>query len=151
LLTLKTKGDSDGGALSFRVKNGTAKGCSIKGDSITAKSAGTCIVTATRQARGAAPKVSSKPVAIHFDLTLTIDFGSRVSSLGTVSMAAIANFAKSLRAGDTVVCTGYAKGDRVLASSRAASVARYLATLVRVHVTMKSVTNGADNKAVLAT
>jgi len=26
-----------------------------------------------------------------------------------------------------------------------------LATLVRVHVTMKSVTNGADNKAVLAT
>ena len=67
LLTLKTKGDSDGGALSFRVKNGTAKGCSIKGDSITAKSAGTCIVTATRQARGVAPKVSSKPVIIRFE------------------------------------------------------------------------------------
>ena len=133
------------------VRDGSATGCAIKGDALSAKSAGTCVVTAIRKARGSTPKVTSKPVAIHFDLTLTIDFGSRVSSLGTFSMAAIANFAKSLRAGDTVVCTGYAKGDRVLASSRAASVARYLATLVRVHVTMKSVTNGADNKAVLAT
>jgi hypothetical protein len=133
------------------VKNGSATGCSIKGDALSAKSAGTCVVIATRKAKGTTPKVSSKPVAIHFDLALTIDFGPRVSSLGTASRAAIANFAKSLRAGDAVICTGYAKGDRVLASSRAAAVARYLATFVTVHVTMKSVTNGADDKAVLAT
>ena len=65
-LKLRTKGDSDGGALSFRVKNGTAKRCAIHGDSLSTRSAGTCVVTATRQAKGLAPKVSSKPTIVRF-------------------------------------------------------------------------------------
>jgi outer membrane protein OmpA-like peptidoglycan-associated protein len=156
-LTLRTKGDPEGGALSFRVKNGTAKSCAINGHSLTAKSAGTCIVTATRRAKGSTPKFSSKPTIVRFEKSkssihsITIDFGAHVNTLNSASKAAIVNFAKPLKNGDTVVSTGYAKGNLALASRRAASVARYLARLVRVHVTLRSVTNGADNKAILAT
>jgi hypothetical protein len=154
-LTLSAKGDPGGGALSFRVSNGTANGCTIKGDSITAKSAGTCIVIATRQARGSTPEVSSKPAIIRFDKSaprtnaLTITFGARVSALSSVSMVRIATFAKSLKNGDWLICTGYAKGDPALATRRAASVARYLISLVKVYVTLRSVTIGADDKAIL--
>jgi hypothetical protein len=137
------------------VSNGTANGCTIKGDSITAKSAGTCIVIATRQARGSTPEVSSKPAIIRFDKSaprtnaLTITFGARVSALSSVSMVRIATFAKSLKNGDWLICTGYAKGDPALATRRAASVARYLISLVKVYVTLRSVTIGADDKAIL--
>jgi hypothetical protein len=154
-LTLVVKGDPHGGALSFRVSNGTAKGCTIKGDAITAKGAGTCIVTATRLASGSTPKVSSKPAIIRFDKiesrtnALTITFGARVSTLSSVSMVGIATFAKSLKNGDWLICTGYAKGDPALATRRAASVARYLISLVKVYVTLRSVTIGADDKAIL--
>jgi iron transport multicopper oxidase len=155
-LTLVVKGDPHGGALSFRVKNGTAKGCAIKGDALTAKSAGTCIVTATRLARGSTPQVSSKPAIIRFDKSaprtnsLTINFGAHVSTLSNVSVVAIATFAKSLKNGDWLICTGYAKGDPALATRRAASVTRYLISLVKVYVTLRSATIGGDNKAILA-
>jgi outer membrane protein OmpA-like peptidoglycan-associated protein len=111
---------------------------------------GTCVVTATRKAKGSTPKVSSKPVDIHFDLSLTIEFAVGSGSLSHAAKAAIANFAKSLRRGDVAVSTGYAKGDRALASKRAASVARYLANFVKVHVTMRSITSGVNNRVVVA-
>jgi len=149
-LILKTRGDGGGGALSFHAKNGSATGCTIKGDALTAKSAGTCVVTATRRSKGSTPKVSSKPVTIAFDLTLSIVFSARSSSLSHVEVTAIADFAKSLNSRDTVVCTGYAKGDRALALKRAASVARYLANYAKVHVTTRVVTNRADDRATLA-
>jgi hypothetical protein len=66
-LTLTAKGDSGGGSLSFRVRDGTAKGCSIKGHSLRAKSAGTCIVIATRLAKGSTPKISSRPTTFRFE------------------------------------------------------------------------------------
>ena len=139
------------------MKNGTAKGCAIKGDALTVKSVGTCIVTATRLANGSTPKVSSKPAIIRFDKSaprtnsLTISFGAGVSSLSSLSVVAIATFAKALTKNDTVVSTGYAKGDPALAARRAASVARYLTGLVTVHVTLRSVTFGADDMAILTT
>ena len=131
--------------------------CAINGDSLTAESAGTCVVTATRRAKGLVLKFSSKPTIVRFEKSkssahsITIDFGAHVRTLNSASKAGIANFAKPLKNGGTVVSTGYAKGNLALASRRAASVARYLARLVRVHVTLRSVTNGADNKAILAT
>jgi outer membrane protein OmpA-like peptidoglycan-associated protein len=132
------------------VKNGSATGCTIKGDALSAKSAGTCVVTATRKAKGATPKVTSRRVTIHFDLTIAVAFNAHSSVLSHTAMVAITNFAKSLKRGDAVVCTGYAKGDVALASKRAASVERFLATLVNVHVTMRSITNGANNRVSLA-
>ena len=156
-LTLVVRGDPHGGALSFRVKNGTAKGCAIKGHALTAKSSGTCIVTATRLANGSTPRVASKAAVIRFEKSarrthsLTINFGAGASSLSSLSVVAIATFAKSLTNNDTVVSTGYAKGDPALAARRAASVARYLTSLVAVHVTLRSVTIGAGAKAILTT
>jgi hypothetical protein len=56
-----------------------------------------------------------------------------------------------LTSGESVVVTGYAKGDAALATRRAQSVERTLASRVKVHTTLRSVTNGANNKAILAT
>jgi len=154
-LALRTNGDSGGGALSFRVKDGTAKGCTIKGQLLTAKSTGTCVVTATRRARGATPEISSKPMNIRFDAsasrptTLTISFGAGASVLTTTAMAAIQTFVSRLTTGDAVVCTGYAKGNSELATRRAESVGRYVLNLINVRVTLRSVINGADNKVIL--
>jgi hypothetical protein len=90
-LALSTKGDSGGGALSFRVRDGTAKGCAIKGHSLRATSTGTCIITATRLAKGSTPKISSRPTIIRFEKgaprvkALTTSFGNRSSLLSRAS------------------------------------------------------------------
>jgi outer membrane protein OmpA-like peptidoglycan-associated protein len=143
------------GALSFRVKDGTAKGCTIKGDSLSAKSAGTCVVTAIRQAKGTTPVITSGPTVIRFDKSassakvLTITFAAHSSALDSASEIALKTFATSLNNGDSLLCTGYAKADTALASQRAAVVAQYLTNLVRVHVTLRSVTKVANNLAVI--
>jgi hypothetical protein len=58
-LTLVTSGGSGTGALTFSVTNGTASGCAVSGSSLTAASAGTCRVTATRAADATHLTVSS--------------------------------------------------------------------------------------------
>jgi hypothetical protein len=63
-LTLRTSGDAGGGKVTFRVRNGSATGCALHGSVLSAKSAGTCIVTAVKAARGATRAVSSKPTAV---------------------------------------------------------------------------------------
>jgi len=50
--TLNTSGDASGGSVGCGVINGTATGCAIVGDNLSAKSAGTCVVTATKSASG---------------------------------------------------------------------------------------------------
>jgi hypothetical protein len=49
-LTLATSGGSGTGAVTFTVANGTATGCTITSGALTATTAGTCIVTATKAA-----------------------------------------------------------------------------------------------------
>jgi hypothetical protein len=58
-LALATRGGSGAGAVSFTVKNGTATGCVISGSSLSATSAGTCLVTATKAADATHRAVSS--------------------------------------------------------------------------------------------
>jgi hypothetical protein len=65
-LTLRTSGDGGGGKVTFRVRNGSATGCVLHGSVLSAKSAGTCIVTAVRAARGTTRAVSSKATAVAF-------------------------------------------------------------------------------------
>jgi hypothetical protein len=65
-LTLKTAGDPRGGRVTFRLRKGTAKGCSITGVVLRAKGSGTCVVIATRQASGETPSVTSSPTTITF-------------------------------------------------------------------------------------
>jgi len=47
-LNLTTTGGSGTGAVSYTVTNGTASGCSLNGSALSATSAGTCVVTATK-------------------------------------------------------------------------------------------------------
>ena len=49
-LTLSTSGGSGSGAVSYVVTNGTATGCAISASVLSATSAGTCLVTATKAA-----------------------------------------------------------------------------------------------------
>ncbi len=65
-LTLRTSGDASGGKITYRVRDGSAKGCVLHGAVLSAKSAGTCIVTAERAARGATHAVSSHATVVTF-------------------------------------------------------------------------------------
>jgi hypothetical protein len=60
-LTLVSGGGSGTGAVTFSVTNGTATGCLITNGALTATTAGTCIVTASKAA--AAPYASANSVA----------------------------------------------------------------------------------------
>jgi hypothetical protein len=65
-LVLRTSGDIGGGKITYRVRNGSATGCVLHGLVLTAKSAGTCIVTAERAARAATRAVSSRATVVMF-------------------------------------------------------------------------------------
>jgi outer membrane protein OmpA-like peptidoglycan-associated protein len=107
-------------------------------------------VSAKRLALGSTPAVSSKTVAIHFDISLTVTFAAGASALNGASVSALKQLARSLKNGEVLTSTGYARGDAALALRRATSVARYLESLARVHVTLRSVSNGANNKVILS-
>ena len=51
-LTLTSAGGAGSGAVTFSVTNGTASGCAIVAGVLSATSAGTCLVTATKAASG---------------------------------------------------------------------------------------------------
>ncbi|MGH3732183.1 MAG: hypothetical protein ACRDVC_02205 [Acidimicrobiales bacterium] len=77
-LTLATRGGSGNGAISYSVTNGTATDCAITNGVLTAKTGGTCVVTATKAS--ASPYDSAST-------TLTVQISSAPKALrlrGTV-------------------------------------------------------------------
>jgi len=154
-LTLATSGDTGGGAVTYGVSNGSATGCAISGSSLKATSAGTCVVIATKAANGTNAAVSSPATTITFapkistdsPVTLTVSFAAKSSTLSAESKKALRALATKLVDGASVTIDGYAKSDPVLAKSRAKAVADYLASLVKIHVTLKSVTGVSVDRA----
>ncbi len=65
-LTLSTSGGSGTGAVTYAVNNGTASGCQVSGGSLTANSAGTCLITATKTSDGFYLSESSAATAVTF-------------------------------------------------------------------------------------
>jgi hypothetical protein len=65
-ITLTTTGDSGTGAVTFAVTNGTDTGCSVSGDSLTATSSGTCLVTATQASDSTHLGQSSNVTTVNF-------------------------------------------------------------------------------------
>ena len=155
-LILATSGDPDGGSLSYSVHNGTASGCAIEGGMLSAKSEGTCIVTATKAASGSAPIVSSTATAVTFTakpsvtppLTITINFTSKGSTLNGADKIALSALAKKLTTGEKVTCVGYAEDNAPLALTRAKVVALYLTSRLKVDVTLKEVVTLTANSVV---
>jgi hypothetical protein len=158
-LALSTNGDPGDGSVSFRANNGTATGCAVSGDSLGVKSAGTCIVTATKSAVGTIPAVSSSPTTITFakkittspPQVITVNFGAKSSALSSAAKKALRAFAVGLVRSHSVIYTGYAKGNAMLAKDRAKAVAHYLSSRTSIHLTLKSVTSVAVQRATVTT
>ncbi|MDE3065207.1 MAG: hypothetical protein KGJ36_06010, partial [Acidobacteriota bacterium] len=71
-LTLATGGGSGTGALSYAAMNGTATGCAVTGAALSATSAGTCFVTATKASDSSYLAVSSLPTLVSFSAPATL-------------------------------------------------------------------------------
>lgn len=63
-LTLASSGGSGSGAVSFAVVNGTATGCAVTGGALSASSAGTCVVTASKASDSTYLAVNSTPTTV---------------------------------------------------------------------------------------
>lgn len=148
-IALRTTGDSNGGAISYRVHDGTAAACTLSGAVLRARSAGTCIIVATRAAKGQVPAMSSPKTTITFKaralkeraVALVVKFGPTSNSLSAAMESTLTAFAKKLASSDSVTVTGYAWKDSALAASRAANVARYLSSLISLRIIQKSLSS----------
>jgi hypothetical protein len=155
-LTLATTGGSGTGAVSYSVTNGTAMGCTVSGRSLRAKSAGTCIVTATKAADSTYLAVSSSANTVVMALparppAISVDLGAKGVALSSAEKSTLRALAKKLIAGASVTFTGYAEGNARLAKSRAIAAETYLLSRVKIHVTLKTVTSSAANKVTVVT
>ncbi|MGA2970473.1 MAG: hypothetical protein ABSE75_11780, partial [Acidimicrobiales bacterium] len=155
-LTLVTSGGSGTGAVTYSVTKGTAAGCVIKGGQLSATSAGTCLVTATKAADATHKAISSVATAVTLTLparpaTLSLGFAAGRSSLSSADKNLLVTLSKKLLAGASVTITGYAKADTALAHSRARAVANYLLNRVRLHVTLKTSISTSANKVTVWT
>jgi outer membrane protein OmpA-like peptidoglycan-associated protein len=153
---LATNGGSGTGAVTFAAENGTATGCVVSAGSLTSKSAGTCIVTASKAADTTYLAVSSSATTIAFKLpgrpaTITLPFGAKGSALSGGAKKALQSLARKLLAGASVTITGYAKGNERLARSRASAAANYLSIWVTIHIKVKTASRPVVNKVTVAT
>lgn len=144
-LTLSTRGGSGTGSVTFSATDGTAKGCKVSGHSLISKTAGTCVVVATKSADPLHPVEISPRSTFSFALPgkpapVTVRFRSKSYSLSASAQRALRALSKMLLAGASIAFTGYARGDKALAMHRAALVAKFLTYLVGIHVTLKAVT-----------
>jgi hypothetical protein len=154
-LKLATSGGSGTGGVTFSVVNGSAKGCAISGSSLSATSAGTCVVTATKAGDTTyLANSSTANVALALPArpaTLTVAFGANSSALSSSAKSELASLSKKLVRGASVTVTGSARGNAKLAKGRAAAVASYLAGKDQTHATIKTVTSSTANTVTVAT
>jgi ribosomal protein S11 len=151
-LLLTSSGGSGTGLVSYQVSNGTAKGCAVKRDTLTATSSGTCLVVGTKAADANYAATTSLSTSLQIvakgQVTpVTIQFVAGRSSLTASAKSALTLFSKKLKAGELITCTGYALGDYPLAALRASTVANFLTSRGIYRVSLKGITNGHDNWA----
>ena len=134
-LTLATSGGSGTGAVSYTVVNGTATGCAVSGSSLSASTAGTCSVTATKAGDSTYVPASSAAT------TVTLSVANGVAHVVT-KRAAIADNQKGLlirfqcgaaACRDTATVTAVVTG-RLKASSSARTRATILIGRVAVNL-----------------
>jgi hypothetical protein len=156
-LRLVTSGGAGTGAVTYSVIDGTASGCAINvNNTLTSSSAGTCIVTATKASDASYDAATSLATTIALVLPatpskVTTSIAPGSSSLSAGAKTQLRTLAKKLVDGASLTITGYAKNDARLAKSRASAVARYLESLVRVKVTLKTVVTSSSNHVIVVT
>jgi hypothetical protein len=154
-LKLATSGGSGTGGVTFSVANGSAKGCAVAGSSLSATSAGTCEVTATKAGDSTYLSISTT-VSVAMALpakpgSLTVTFVGSSASLSGAAKSQLNGLAKKLVVGASITVTGSARGNAKLAKGRAAAVANYLSGKDHTHATLKTVTSAAANTATVVT
>ncbi len=135
--------------MTYRVRSGGTAKCTLHGATLRAAKAGTCLVTATKGAKGVTPLVTSPPTTITFTkpssrspaLSSVVHFSASSATLNAAAKSVIDAFAKKVKGGVTVVITGYSHSNRKLAKLRATVVATYLTSRVRVVTSIKAVTD----------
>jgi outer membrane protein OmpA-like peptidoglycan-associated protein len=152
---LTSSGGSGTGTVTYAATDGTASGCAITDGELTATSAGTCLVTATKASDGTYAAMTSTSTSVAFVLpvrpsAVSVSFPGSTSTLSASGRQALAALAKKLLKGASVTITGYADGNRQLANARAGAVRQFLATRATVHVTLVA-TRAGTNKVVITT
>jgi hypothetical protein len=82
-LAMTTTGGSGSGAVTYAVVNGTATGCSVPSSTLTATTAGTCLVTATKAASTGYNQTSSIQTTVVFSPATTITGFTTTNQSGT--------------------------------------------------------------------
>jgi hypothetical protein len=154
-LALSTSGGSGLGPVSYTVSNGSAGGCAVSDGFLSATTAGTCLVTATKGIDGTyLPISSTSAVEMNYPPKphpLTIDFKSQSAALNTVAKKALYKLSRQLITGALLTITGYARGDAKLARSRALNVRTTLGVVYGLRVTVKTNTSVGINSATVVT
>ena len=155
-LTLTTSGGSGTGVVRYSVTGGTANGCSIKGAVLSATSAGTCFVTATKAADARYSAASSSVTTVSWSLParparVTIVFGARSSALSAAAKAELGTLTQKLLPGATLSITVYANSSLLLAQQRARSIKSFLIAKRAVSVTMTYITRTKLSQAIITT
>ncbi len=99
-ITLATTGGSGTGAVTFAAVGGTASGCAVTGGALSATSAGTCVVTATKASDSTYLAVNSTPT--------TITFAAPPPPTVTLSTTKVTLTGKSKTLGVRISCAGSA-------------------------------------------
>ncbi len=124
-LTLATSGGSGSGAVTYTVVDGTASGCAVSSSApfvLTATTAGTCVVTATKAGAGAYAPVSSAPRSI---VMRPVVLSARVTKVTPTSFTIV------LRE------RGLAPGARVATRAPGVTVAALRSTSSTISVTLR--------------
>jgi len=145
------------------VVSGTARGCAISHGSLSATSAGTCVVIATKAADGSFNPVSSPGTVVTFAKSATgtpsaakpgqvvVTFGFNSRALSNSAKNVLINLLRRLVSGASVTIIGYAQNDIPLANSRAKAVEAFFRGLKNLHVTIQIVTDRSFKAAKVVT
>jgi hypothetical protein len=152
---LTSSGGSGTGALTYSATDGTAKGCAITNGQLTATSAGTCLVTATKAADATYATTTSAATSVTFVLpakpgAVSVNFSGTTSILSALGRKALVALATKLVTGASVTITGYANGNKQLAAARANVVRQFLATRIKLRATLVG-SHVGSNKVVIVT
>jgi hypothetical protein len=155
-LVLLTSGGSGTGSVSYVALDGSAAGCALSGDALSAHSAGTCFVTATKASDATYTSVSSPATVISMALParpamVTVRFTLTSASLNAHVRSALLGLSRQLVSGASVTVTGYAKGNLRLARARAESAARYIERRTTIHVTLRTSTASSKHEVTIVT
>ena len=153
---LASAGGSGTGAVRYRVRNGSAGDCTIRGSSLSSKSPGACVVTATKAGDSTYFAVTSTATVVTMKLpakpaTLSLFFSAGGTALSPSVKRTLTSLAKKLVGGATVVVAGHANGNTALAKIRARRVANFLKSVVSIRVVVRTVLSPSSNNTVTVT